>query len=183
MKIIDVVCSKGRTGFYFDDQRAIKQGAGHDGVFYTGAPVTEGFSAVRQAGEAISVMLILEDGQIAWGDCAAVQYSGAGGRDPLFLAKDFIPLIQEHIKPQLVGKEADNFRALAAMMEAITIDGKRLHTAIRYGLSQALLDAVAKATDLIERNSKYSLRPPDVFSCWVALILLHFSIILQYVTI
>ena len=146
MKIIDVVCSKGRTGFYFDDQRAIKQGAGHDGVFYTGAPVTEGFSAVRQAGEAISVMLILEDGQIAWGDCAAVQYSGAGGRDPLFLAKDFIPLIQEHIKPQLVGKEADNFRALAAMMEAITIDGKRLHTAIRYGLSQALLDAVAKAT-------------------------------------
>ena len=146
MKIIDVVCSKGRTGFYFDDQRAIKQGAGHDGVFYTGAPVTEGFSAVRQAGEAISIMLILEDGQIAYGDCAAVQYSGAGGRDPLFLAKDFIPLIDEHIKPELVGKEADNFRALAAMMEAIQVDGKRLHTAIRYGLSQALLDAVAKAT-------------------------------------
>ncbi len=146
MKIVDVVCSKGRTGFYFDDQRAIKQGAGHDGVFYTGAPVTEGFTSVRQAGESISVMLILEDGQIAYGDCAAVQYSGAGGRDPLFLAKDFIPLIDAHIKPQLVGKEADNFRALAAIMEAITIDGKRLHTAIRYGLSQALLDAVAKAT-------------------------------------
>ncbi len=146
MKIVDVVCSKGRTGFYFDDQRAIKQGAGHDGVFYVGAPVTEGFTSVRQAGESISVMLVLEDGQIAWGDCAAVQYSGAGGRDPLFLARDFIPLILEHIKPQLVGKEADNFRALAAMMEAITIDGKRLHTAIRYGVSQALLDAVAKAT-------------------------------------
>ena len=147
MKIIDVVCSKGRTGFYFDDQRAIKGGAGHDGVFYTGAPVTEGFTSVRQAGESISVMLILEDGQIAYGDCAAVQYSGAGGRDPLFLAKDFIPLIDEHIKPQLVGKEADNFRALAAMMEAIQVDGKRLHTAIRYGLSQALLDAVAKSTN------------------------------------
>ena len=146
MKIIDVVCSKGRTGFYFDDQRAIKQGAGHDGVFYTGAPVTEGFTSVRQAGESISVMLILEDGQIAYGDCAAVQYSGAGGRDPLFLAKDFIPLIDAHIKPQLIGKEADNFRALAAMMEAIQVHGKRLHTAIRYGLSQALLDAVAKAT-------------------------------------
>ncbi len=146
MKIVDVVCSKGRTGFYFDDQRAIKQGAGHDGVFYTGAPVTEGFTAVRQAGEAISVMLILEDGQVAWGDCAAVQYSGAGGRDPLFLAKDFIPLIEAHIKPRLVGKEADNFRALAAMMEAIQVDGKRLHTAIRYGVSQALLDAVAKST-------------------------------------
>ncbi len=146
MKIIDVVCSAGRTGFYFDDQRAIKQGADHDGVFYIGSPVTEGFTAVRQAGESISVMLVLEDGQIAFGDCAAVQYSGAGGRDPLFLAKDFIPVIDKYIKPQLIGKEADNFRELCAMMESIEIDGKRLHTAIRYGLSQAILDAVAKAS-------------------------------------
>ena len=146
MKIMDLVCSAGRTGFYFDDQRAIKQGAGHDGTFYVGAPVTAGFRSVRQAGESISVMLILEDGQVAYGDCAAVQYSGAGGRDPLFLAEDFIPVIETHIKPHLVGKEADDFRGLCAMMEAIEVDGKRLHTAIRYGLSQALLDAVAKAT-------------------------------------
>ena len=147
MKIADVVCSAGRTGFYFDDQRAIKKGAAHDGMFYSGETVTEGFTSVRQAGESISVMIILEDGQIAYGDCAAVQYSGAGGRDPLFLAKDFIPLIDKYIKPELVGKEADNFRSLCEMMEAITIDGKRLHTAIRYGVSQAILDAVAKATN------------------------------------
>ena len=146
MKIVDVICAPGRTGFYFDDQRAIKRGAGHDGVFYVGEPVTEGFTAVRQAGEAISVMLLLEDGQIAMGDCAAVQYSGAGGRDPLFLARDFIPVIEQYIKPELVGKEADDFRGLCAMMEAIQVEGKRLHTAIRYGVSQALLDAVAKAT-------------------------------------
>lgn len=146
MKIIDVVCSAGRSGFYFDDQRAIKKGAAHDGMFYSGETVTEGFTSVRQAGESISVMIILEDGQIAYGDCAAVQYSGAGGRDPLFLAKDFIPLIDKYIKPELVGKEADNFRSLCEMTEAITVDGKRLHTAIRYGVSQAILDAVAKAT-------------------------------------
>ena len=146
MKIIDVVCSAGRSGFYFDDQRAIKKGAAHDGMFYSGETVTEGFTSVRQAGESISVMIILEDGQIAYGDCAAVQYSGAGGRDPLFLAKDFIPLIDKYIKPELVGKEADNFRALCEAMETITVDGKRLHTAIRYGVSQAILDAVAKAT-------------------------------------
>ena len=146
MKIANVVCSAGRTGFYFDDQRAIKSGADHDGVFYVGQPITDGFKAIRQAGESISVMIVLEDGQIAFGDCAAVQYSGAGGRDPLFLAEEFIPVIDKYIKPQLVGKEADNFRELCAMMEAIEIDGKRLHTAIRYGISQAILDAVAKAT-------------------------------------
>ena len=120
MKIKDIVCSPGRTGFYFDDQRAIKKGAGHDGIFYVGEPVTEGFTSVRQAGESISVMIILEGGQIAYGDCAAVQYSGAGGRDPLFLARDFIPIIDKYIKPVLTGKEADDFRSLAAEIEAIS---------------------------------------------------------------
>ncbi len=146
MKIVDVVCAPGRTGFFFDDQKAIKAGAVADGAAYIGTPVTPGFKSIRQAGESISVMLILEDGQVAWGDCAAVQYSGAGGRDPLFLAEDFIPVIEKHIKPVLVGKEADNFRALTKEMEAIQVDGKRLHTAIRYGVSQAILDAVAKAS-------------------------------------
>lgn len=145
MKIVDLVCARGRTGFYFDDQRAIKQGAKADGSTYTGTPVTPGFTSVRQAGEAISVMLILEDGQIAHGDCAAVQYSGAGGRDPLFLADEFIPVIEKHIKPLLVGREADSFRQLTREMEAVYVEGKRLHTAIRYGVSQAILDAVAKA--------------------------------------
>lgn len=145
MKIVKAVCSPGRTGFFFDDQRAIKLGAAADGASYSGQPVTAGFSAVRQAGEAISVMLVLEDGQVAYGDCAAVQYSGAGGRDPLFLATEFIPVIEQHIFPNLLGQSADSFRRLADMLEKMTVDGKRLHTAIRYGLSQALLDAVAKA--------------------------------------
>ena len=156
MKIVDLICSAGRTGFYFDDQRAIKKGAVPNGTFYDGEPATEGFTSVRQAGESVSVMLVLEDGQIAYGDCAAVQYSGAGGRDPLFLAETFIPIIMEYIKPMLVGREADSFRNLCKEMEAIEIpagndsdnasDGTRkLHTAIRYGVSQAILDAVAKS--------------------------------------
>ena len=145
MKITDIICAQGRTGFYFDDQRAIKAGAAHDGMVYIGEPKTPGFTSIRQPGEAISVMLVLENGEIAWGDCVAVQYSGAGGRDPLFLAEDFIPMIEKHIKPVLVGKEADSFRELAEMVDHMTVDGKRLHTAIRYGVTQAILDAVAKS--------------------------------------
>ncbi|HCS75444.1 MAG TPA: hypothetical protein DIW17_16415, partial [Clostridiales bacterium] len=41
MKIVDVICSKGRTGFYFDDQRAIKRNAVPDGATYKGDPVTD----------------------------------------------------------------------------------------------------------------------------------------------
>ena len=145
MKIVDIICAPGRTGFFFDDQRAIKKGAESDGAAYKGVPVTEGFTAIRQAGESISVMLILEDGQIAIGDCAAVQYSGAGGRDPLFLAGNFIPFIERHIKPDLVGREISTFRAMSAELESMEIDGKHLHTALRYGISQSILDAVAKS--------------------------------------
>lgn len=145
MKIIDVVCSAGKTGFYFDDQRAIKAGAGHDGMFYLGETVTPGFETIRQSGESISVQLILEDGQVAFGDCAAVQYSGAGGRDPLFLAKDFIPVIEKEIAPKLIERDLNNFKTLAEEFDSMQVEGKRLHTAIRYGITQALLDAVAKA--------------------------------------
>jgi len=148
MKIMRVLCAKGRTGFYFDDQKAIKAGAQGDGALYIGEPVTEGFSRIRQAGEAISVMIVLEDGQIGWGDCAAVQYSGAGGRDPLFLSETFIPLIENHVAAQLVGRQADSFRQLAGEIDTMAVEGKRLHTAVRYGVSQAILDAVAKAQGL-----------------------------------
>ncbi len=145
MKIVDIICSEGKTGFYFDDQKAIKQGVKHDGMFYIGEAVTEGFDKIRIPGESISIMLILEDGQVAYGDCVAVQYSAAGGRDPLFLAQDFIPIIEGEIKERLLGKETRDFKKLAEEVDSMKIDGKRLHTAIRYGLTQSLLDAAAKA--------------------------------------
>ncbi len=147
MVIKDLVWAKGRSGFFFDDQRAIKANAEQDGFTYLGRPVTPGFSAVRQAGEAISVMVVLDDGQIAYGDCAAVQYSGAGGRDPLFLADDYIPLIETRIRPRLIGRELSSFQALAEEVDGLTDPdtGKRIHTAVRYGVTQAILDAVAKA--------------------------------------
>ena len=146
MKIVEVIASPGLTGFYFDDQKAIKCGITQDGFNCCGDPQTPGFKAVRQRGESISVMLILEDGQVASGDCAAVQYSGAGGRDPLFLAQDFIPIIMEEIAPKLVGQELDSFRQLASLVEhSKRPNEERYHTAIRYGISQAILDGVAKA--------------------------------------
>ena len=171
MKIQKMICSAGKTGFYFDDQKAIKQGAGHDGFNYVGEAVTPGFTSIRQAGESISVQIQLEDGEWAFGDCAAVQYSGAGGRDPLFLAADYIPLIESVVIPHFIGKELNSFKELAAELEALRVDGKALHTAIRYGVSQALLDAVAKAhkeliTETVAREYGCSIsqKPVPIFT-------------------
>ncbi|MFA5720362.1 MAG: hypothetical protein WC939_04815, partial [Acholeplasmataceae bacterium] len=110
MRIKDVLFSKSYTGFYFDDQRAIKKGARLNGFDYFGTPLTSGFSKVRQAGEAISIQLILENGMVAKGDCAAVQYSGAGGRDPLFLADLHLDTLNNVIKPLLLNIELDEFK-------------------------------------------------------------------------
>ncbi len=148
MKIVDVVLSKSYTGFFFDDQKAIKNGAVNDGFFYVGTPIIEGFQSIRQRGEAISIQLLLENGDVGLGDCAAVQYSGTGGRDPLFLADNYIPFLQEKIVPMLIGLEVNEFKPLAEKFDKLIIDGKKLHTAIRYGLTQAILSAVAKSSKI-----------------------------------
>lgn len=173
MKIVDVVLSKSYTGFYFDDQKAIKAGnAKHDGFLYAGEPLTEGFKEIRVPGEAVSVQLILENGQIALGDCAAVQYSGAAGRDPVFLADDFIPFIEKNIKPLLIGEDVSDFENLTKKYDKLKIAGKRLHTAIRYGVTQALLHAAAISSgrtmaevirDIYNPSNKV-FKPVDVFA-------------------
>ncbi|HBN97467.1 MAG TPA: methylaspartate ammonia-lyase, partial [Firmicutes bacterium] len=49
MRIKDVVLSKGLTGFYFDDQKAIRQGDYvENGLGYDGEPMTPGFTKIRQ---------------------------------------------------------------------------------------------------------------------------------------
>ena len=145
MKIVDALCTPGLTGFYFDDQKAIKQGALMDGFMYAGEPMTDKFSAIRQAGESLLIMLILEDGQVAYGDAAAVQYSGAGGRDPLFLAEEGKVFFDTHLKPMLIGLDVSTFKKHAQYFDTLVVDDKKLHTAMRYGLSSALLQATAKA--------------------------------------
>ncbi len=166
MKIAQLICAPGRTGFFFDDQLAIKNGVEHDGFTYKGVPETPGFSALRQAGEAVSVLLILDDGEIAFGDCAAVQYSGAGGRDRLFLAKEFIPILNRVVKPHLEGMELTSFSELAKEIDQLKNPetGELLHTAIRYGVTQAILDAVAKARKKLMVEviaEEYGLEPLD----------------------
>jgi methylaspartate ammonia-lyase len=151
MKIVDAYCSKGMTGFFFDDQAAIKTGAEHDGAAYFGQPITPGFSSIRQPGESLSIILVLDDGRTAVGDCAAVQYSGAGGRDPLFRALIYEDIIKKHIFPRLIGRDMTHFREISEEIDSLMNPetGKLFHTAIRYGISQAILDASAKSNRLI----------------------------------
>jgi len=146
MKIHDIVCSVGRSGFMNKDLAAIKGGARPNGSIYDGEPVLPGFKRITQPGTVISVMLILEDGSVAFGDCADVILTGFAGRDPLFRQEDHIDFLRSEMREMLVGSDLGSFRPLAEKVDAMMREGKRLHTAIRYGVTQALLDGVAVAS-------------------------------------
>ena len=145
MNIRTVLFAAGSSAFFFDDQRAIKRGPHHDGFVYAGQPVTPGFTRIRMAGEAISVLLELDDGQIAVGDCVAVQYSGCGGRDPVFRAETILPVLERTVRPWLEGRAIGRFRDMAEACCRVEDDGHPLHTAVTSGVTQALLDERANA--------------------------------------
>lgn len=145
MKIKKLITSVGLSGYFNMDYKAIRtQGPELDGFIYHGEPMTPGFTRIKQPGESISVLLVLEDGQVAWGDCIDVIFTASAGRDPLFKAREHLPIIENEIAALLVGKPLDTFAGLDSMLKRLH-GTKRLHTAVRYGVSQALLDAVAKA--------------------------------------
>ena len=145
MKIKDVVFAAGLSGYFNKDLQAVKAGARPNGTFLEGKPLTPGYTHIVQAGAIISVMLILEDGCVAVGECADVIFSGLAGRDPLFIPREHLPVLESVVRPWLVGRDVDAFRSHAEEIDDFQVAGKRLHTALRYGLTQALLNATATA--------------------------------------
>jgi methylaspartate ammonia-lyase len=148
MRIDSVLLAPARGAFFYDDQAAIRAGVASDGFLYVGTPVTPGFRAIRIPAEALSVGLQLEDGEVVWGDMMGVQYSGAGGRDPLFSTEAAERLTLLEVAPRLRGLDITDFRAATTIALAPRDNGARLPLAIEYGVSQALLWAAARAARL-----------------------------------
>jgi methylaspartate ammonia-lyase len=132
----------GLGGYYFDDLIAVRKGAEADGFVYRGAPVTAGHAAIRNPGRVVVTQLVDEDGCIGYGDAAAIQYSGVVGRDPVLAPELHGPQVDVAIA-HLTGAGAIGWEEGCRIIEGVEVAGARLHTGIRYGLSQALLGLVA----------------------------------------
>jgi methylaspartate ammonia-lyase len=145
MKIKRVMHVVGQSGSYNKDLAAMRAGATADGFIYIGDPVTPGFKHIVQPGGAVSIMLVLEDDEVAFGDGMDVIFSGAAGRDVLFTPEDHRQFLTEILPTWLIGRDARRFRALAEEVDRRTLDGRPLHTALRYGITQALLHAASLA--------------------------------------
>src|SRR6478752_3319605 len=111
MKIVDVLHTVGLSGNYNKDLAAVRAGAWkHDGFLIVGKPLTPGFESIIQPGFAVSILLMLEDGQVAFGDCMDVILSGAAGRDPLFQPKEHEHFLTEVLPGLLRGRDVRNFK-------------------------------------------------------------------------
>lgn len=144
VRIKDVLLTPGNGAFFYDDQAAIRAGAGQDGFLYVGEPLLPGFRSIRIPAASVSIGLILEDDMVVWGDMMGVQYSGAGGRDPLFETRSIIEIASKVVVPRL--RDVDCSRFLDACSEVFVFaKGERLPLSIEYGVSQALLRAAAHA--------------------------------------
>jgi methylaspartate ammonia-lyase len=146
--IVELLAVPAAAGFFFDDQVAIRAGARHDGFAILGDAVTPGYRSVRQPAEAVSVLLRLDDGHLAHGDCVSVQYSGVSGRDPLLRSAELVPLFEAEIAPRLRGQRVASFRELSRIVDELSAELPGFGTAAAYGLSQALLDAAAHAAGM-----------------------------------
>ena len=139
-RIERVSATPGVAGFFADDQAAIANGAPDDGFAYDGEPETPGFDRIREPGEAVLVELELDDGRIVRGDCAAVQYAAVGDRDPVFRASAHAGEIEGRVAEALTGREARALTDNVGVLEAM-----EPHSAVEYGVSQALVAAAATA--------------------------------------
>ncbi|MES0139517.1 methylaspartate ammonia-lyase [Mesorhizobium sp. M0016] len=142
MQIKDVLLAPGNGAFFYDDQAAIRSGAIQDGFIYVGEPTTPGFNSIRIPASSLGIGLVLADETVVWGDMMSVQYSGAGGRDPVFEAAEISNLTSRVVVPRLLDADASYYLgACAKVFEPF--EHKRLPLALEYGVSQALLRAAA----------------------------------------
>ncbi|EPS37642.1 hypothetical protein H072_8639 [Dactylellina haptotyla CBS 200.50] len=144
---VDVQFVVGLSGYFVKDLAAVRHSPSYNPLTDTAIrPRTSGFKSVVQPGQVISIILHLPNGSTAIGDCADVIFSGAASRDPLFIAEDNLPILHTVVKKWLLSCDLSQFRPNAEYLSSTwpQLNNRKLHSALRYGLSQALLAATAQ---------------------------------------
>lgn len=173
MRPVDVQFVLGISGYLQKDLEAVRRSSSYRPLEDSILPKTPGFTRVVQPGQIISILIHLADGSIAVGECVDVIFSGAAARDPVFLAEEHLLVLKAHVRPWLLGCDLSIFRVNAYQADGpwLSVQGKRLHTAVRYGLTQALLSATAlfhrvTIAEIITKEWKTSIseRPVDILA-------------------
>jgi methylaspartate ammonia-lyase len=171
IRITDVLSSIGLACDYYTDSAASDRGVS-DGLFVAGDPVTPGFSSIHERARCLNLQLLLEDGSVGLGDCLSVIRSGAHDRAAPLSPEVQQDVVVNAVSPRLAGLEVDSFRSLASTLDGLQAGHSPPHPGLLYGLSQAMLDAVACAQRRTMAEviaDEYGLAPPTgavpMFGC------------------
>ena len=109
---------------------------------------------IRQPARVLSIGLQLESGETAWGDCLSVSFAGKSGRDQAIQTSSARDALQEH--SLLLALQKFKGRLLCEADAGLAIEFPDWKPAIRFGVSQALVNAVAVsnhclATDVLQQ--------------------------------
>jgi methylaspartate ammonia-lyase len=154
----------GLAGDYYKDVAALETEPPRDGLFFVGEPITPGFTAIRERAGCLNLQLLLDDGTVGLGDCISVIRSGSHDRDRPLRPEDLLVIVRDKVEPALTAVDVHSFRGLASVIDSLSVDGRPLHPGLCYGLSQAMLDAVASTqqrTMAEVLTAEYGLAPPD----------------------
>ncbi|MGD9795814.1 MAG: methylaspartate ammonia-lyase [Dehalococcoidia bacterium] len=138
-----LIASSGLACDYVVDGDALAGDVQDDGLFYAGSAVTPGFSAIVERARCLNLQLVMDNGDVALGDCLSVIRSGSHGRASPLIPELQQRVVADEVSPRLIGRDVGAFREMAAEVAGITVAGEPLHPAVTYGLSQALLNAAA----------------------------------------
>lgn len=148
MKLARITAAEGIGGYYWRDQEAIARGAKPNGFLYEGAPCTPGLGSIVQVSPTVLLSAYMDDEREIQGDCATVNHAFRSGRDQAPVVASLIALAEGTLSDWIRKRDLHCFRELAAELDRMEIGGKRLHMALRYGMSQILLQAVASARNV-----------------------------------
>lgn len=138
LEITEIKAVPGQGAYYYEDVTALQKQSLPEEKRWMALAETEGFQFVREVAEVVSIGIRTEDGVWSWGDCVGVSYSGKSGRESVFRSALGIEQINAYIAPLLKNKKVSTFREVMNEVNLFPV-----HRAVKYGVSQALLHAIA----------------------------------------
>jgi methylaspartate ammonia-lyase len=138
LKICEVKTISGQGAYYYEDVTALQKRSIEESQRWSTLAETQGFKFVREIAEVVSIGIKTKDGVWSWGDCVGVSYSGKSGREGVFRSSSGCEEIKKYFTPLLLNKRLSTFREVMNEVNLLP-----LHRAVVYGVSQALLGAVA----------------------------------------
>lgn len=141
MKIVQMMAIPYGGGYYYEDISRLQE---------VSVPVEERYfhpaknplmKKVREPAEVIGIGIRVEPSRWLWGDAVGVSFASPTGREPLLRANDWLERLAQCF-PSFTGMDLSSYKS-GWEKWAPTVG--KFPKAIQYGLSQALLSAVAES--------------------------------------